>query len=45
LTQERDAARYLAVSDWTVRQMIWRGDYSRMRKVIVLLFEFIREFM
>ena len=26
-----DAARYLAVSDWTVRQMVWRGDLPHVR--------------
>ena len=26
-----DAARYLAVSDWTVRQMIWRGDLPHIK--------------
>ena len=27
-----DAASYLAVSDWTVRQMIWRGDLPHIRR-------------
>ncbi len=26
-----DAARYLAVSDWTVRQMVWRGDLPHIK--------------
>jgi excisionase family DNA binding protein len=26
-----DAARYLAVSDWTVRQMVWRGDLPHFK--------------
>jgi excisionase family DNA binding protein len=26
-----DAARYLAVSDWTVRQMVWRGDFPHIK--------------
>ena len=27
-----DAAGYLAVSDWTVRQMVWRGDLPHIRR-------------
>ena len=27
-----DAARYLAVSDWTVRQMVWWGDLPHIRR-------------
>ena len=26
-----DAARHLAVSDWTVRQMVWRGDLPHIK--------------
>ena len=26
-----DAARYLAVSDWTVRQLVWRGDLPHIK--------------
>lgn len=26
-----DAARYLAVSVWTVRQMVWRGDLPHIK--------------
>jgi excisionase family DNA binding protein len=27
-----DATRYLAVSDWTVRQIVWRGDLPDIRR-------------
>jgi excisionase family DNA binding protein len=26
-----DASDYLSVSDWTVRQMVWRGDIPHVR--------------
>ncbi len=27
-----EAARYLAVSTWTVREMVWRGDLPHIRQ-------------
>lgn len=27
-----EAARYLAVSTWTVREMVWRGDLPHLRQ-------------